>query len=698
MKKFFYRNVFFKLNIHSSNNNSLNFINYNLKYKRTLLTKFKQKLNNIFGNDFQQQKIEPPKSPNSESSEKSYTLNISENNNLQNNLQKINDPYFNFKNFIPLDYLENEINYTNKFFNTLQKEKVEKKLKSLQKEYSVKNNNNLFFKYSENIFLTDIDFTNNFIYFSINYGEFLFRVNVDNTLQNSLQNFTQNDLQSDLEKFSQNNLKNFVNENFYFKICKLFEEKFILKKNLHENLQLIYNKKILNLEIEKFIKKKFGNVPKIDVTYSVILQKMSQCDNFFCNVIDINGETIAIISDLSKNRTLFIIEDIPNLANIEFEYLKNLDIFSFLFTTRDTKFRTNEISHRVYQHGIEKFTKILYNEKDDKFFVDIGKTKNGKFHYITINSKDTTEVYLLIPNLENNLQNNLQDSFNLFCLQKRKIGQQFFFEFHEETNTFFIVTNKEADGELELFTMKIENLSQLLSQKIVDNKNCDNIYFYNTPLSTLYPLQKIYTPQKNQSIFEIDLFSNYLILSIIDQSLPKLIKINLHTLQNSLQNDLQNIDNTLQIFENLEIFKDLHFIENKFNVDYNCKYFHIKGYSLLYKDSLQFIYNLETNEYFTIFGNLKNLETNLECEIVNVDNEIPIKIVKSKHYNQPVDNVTKNCNENCNENDTYCFLIGYGAYNTHLLEDLENYHNNNLFFYYRDYFLQQSLQQQHSHH
>ena len=526
---------------------------------------------------------------------------------------KIKDPYFKLSSdVVECDrYIENETKYFDEYYDSKKKELkwIKNELKELQQNYPFKN----YYKYNDKLTLTHIEPTFNYVYFSFNHDEYNARLPIQDV-----------------------NLDTIYTETFYRSICSSFERKYLTKMSLHSRilsaeysgLELIHNKQTTYGDLEKYLKKnskKYGNDGRI--SYNILNQKTSYCQQYTLTIVEVNTKNIIVLK--KNNKVLHVIDDIPNVANIDIDSTENH--FSFLFTVTDEKHRTNKIYHRVYTDS--DFTafrdSLLYEESDERFFIDIGRTKNDCYSYLSINSKNTTEVYLLVPSKQGDDQ-----PYRLHCIQRRKEGIQFFFEYHKETDTFFLVSNQDADSDLDIYRVS--------GSELLKGEDYEKVLLLK------------HLP--GQAVHEIDIFENYLITYIVDASIPKLLKYDIR------KNN----------FEQLSIPEDTHYIEVCANLDYSGSLYHIKCHSLMFKDPHLVTYNLEDNSMIDVFGAMTGRkESNIVCEAINTNDGIPVKIL----YDKTLLNGTNKC-----------FIIGYGAYGTHLLEELQ-IAENTLFYFYREYFL-----------
>nr|CAG4709037.1 unnamed protein product [Naegleria fowleri] len=477
------------------------------------------------------------------------------------------------------------------------------------------------YRYSEKLLISDIETAGEWILISFNFDEYIARI-------------PKSAIPKEL----------IFSESFYRDVCQTFASRHLSKRSLHSktlslaysNLEVIYNKHEFTSEIEKYVKKNAKKLSKNgSLSYKIMKEKSSHCLKYAATVVDINYRLFVFIK--SEKKLLHVIDDILNISN--FELSPEANGFGLLFTTTDEKHRTSKIFHRFYRnYSFDSFEEqLILEENDDRFFIDIGCTKANTFKYISINSKNTTEVHLLHSDGNGN--------YSRTCLHSRQNGIQFFFEHHKETDTFFIISNSSPNTDLDIYRA---------SGSDVRNSSGET------------PKTLIYRHKSDQSIHEIDIFSKYLVVYIVENSLIKLLKY-----------DIAN-----NKFEYLPVVPDTHYIELGANLEYHENRYNVKCHSLLHQDPIKVSYDLDTNNLMNVFnpssssslehGSHTNENSNLICECTEIgSNHIPIKILYDKTKIKP---------------DSKCFVVGYGAYGTHLMEDLQ-VSSNTLYYFYREYFL-----------
>ncbi|KAG2374408.1 hypothetical protein C9374_010692 [Naegleria lovaniensis] len=531
---------------------------------------------------------------------------------------EINDPYYKlpFNEVALQDYIHQESEYYDQYFTEHKAEvkRVKTQLKDMQKNFKSRN----VYRHSDKLLISDVETAGEWILISFNFDEYVARIPKSTVPEDLI-----------------------FSERFYQDVCETFERQNLSKTSLHSktlsstnvNLEVIYNKHGFTVEIEKYVKKHAKKISKDrSVSYKITKEKSSHCLKYTATVVDINDRLFVFVK--GEKQLLHVIDDIPNVSN--FELSPEPNGLGLLFTTTDEKHRTSKIFHRFYRnYSFDSFEEqLILEEKDDRFFIDIGCTKTNIFKYISINSKNTTEVHLL--------ESDGNGNYTRTCLHRRQNGIQFFFEYHKESDSFFIISNSSENTDLDIYRASGSDVRRASSEVI--------------------PKSLIYRHKIGQSIHEIDIFSKYLVVYIIENSLIKLLKY-----------DIAN-----NKFEYLPMVPDTHYIELGANLEYHENRYSVKCHSLLQQDPIKVSYNLDTNTLVNIFnysckhGTNDIYNPNLVCECTEIGNNIPIKILYDK---------TKINSE------SKCFVVGYGAYGTHLMEDLQ-VSSNTLYYFYRQYFLE----------
>jgi oligopeptidase B len=165
-----------------------------------------------------------------------------------------------------------------------------------------------------------------------------------------------------------------------------------------------YSRMIAKSEFQIYIRRKIfppdspeevildGNLVALEHDYLFISTiKMSHDHKLMAYIVDTTGtETFRVIIknlETGDELTEEIIEDVVNA-----EWLK--DGKTLLYTVADDKKRPS----RVFLHRLGTPTsldKMIYEEKDDRFFLDIVRSKDWKYLFINANSKTSAEIILV---------------------------------------------------------------------------------------------------------------------------------------------------------------------------------------------------------------------------------------------------------------------------------------------------------------
>jgi oligopeptidase B len=118
---------------------------------------------------------------------------------------------------------------------------------------------------------------------------------------------------------------------------------------------------------------------------------------------------------------------------------------------------------QVYRHVLGTDSKndmLVYEEKDEKFSLGIGKTITNKYIVIQIASSTTSETWLIDAN---------QANTNPFVFLKRKQGHLYDIGHHE--NGFYVLSNSNASNKRLLFSKDIPREIESCSEVIAHNVN-----------------------------------------------------------------------------------------------------------------------------------------------------------------------------------------------------------------------------------
>ena len=137
------------------------------------------------------------------------------------------------------------------------------------------------------------------------------------------------------------------------------------------------------------------------------------------------------IIDLTTGKQL---DDV--IEEISGEIVWNSDSKSLFYMKMDEEHRPFELFMHVL--GTNQSEDIqLFKEDDQKFWLDIDKTQDGKYLIVASASTETSEQYLM----QLNKDSGDKDLHPLICLQPRQFGVRYYVESHEDN--LYIVTNKD---------------------------------------------------------------------------------------------------------------------------------------------------------------------------------------------------------------------------------------------------------------
>jgi oligopeptidase B len=150
------------------------------------------------------------------------------------------------------------------------------------------------------------------------------------------------------------------------------------------------------------------------------------------------------------------------------------DSKTFLYTVLDESNRP----YKVFKHTLfETNDELIYHEKDDAFYINLSKSDNKKYIFITMVSQNTSEVYYLSSDNKN-------DQIKLF--EKRLKGTEYYIEQYEDY--FFIITNRDNAFNFKIMKTELDN--------------------------TIYQNWKEFIPHReNVRIDDIKLFENYIVIT-----------------------------------------------------------------------------------------------------------------------------------------------------------------------------------------
>lgn len=137
-----------------------------------------------------------------------------------------------------------------------------------------------------------------------------------------------------------------------------------------------------------------GNLVALEHDYLFISTiKMSHDEKMLAYIVDTTGtETFRVIIKNLVTGDEYLQEIIENVVNVE--WLK--DNKTLLYTVADDKKRPS----RILLHKLGTPTsqdQLLYEENDDRFFLDIVRSKDWKYFFINANSKKAAEILVVDP-------------------------------------------------------------------------------------------------------------------------------------------------------------------------------------------------------------------------------------------------------------------------------------------------------------
>jgi oligopeptidase B len=144
------------------------------------------------------------------------------------------------------------------------------------------------------------------------------------------------------------------------------------------------------------------------------------------------------IDTLGSERFALFIKDLET-NRLYSEQISNIG-YSVAWADNNTIFYTivdhAKRPYMLYRHTLNSDPAndvLIYHEPDDLFWLDVSRSKSGKYLFMDIGSHTTTEVYYLNTSTP-------EDSFSLFYPRKQDI--EYYVKHHEEN--FLILTNEKA--------------------------------------------------------------------------------------------------------------------------------------------------------------------------------------------------------------------------------------------------------------
>eukprot|EP01124_Arcella_intermedia_P032407 TRINITY_DN7554_c0_g1_i1.p1 TRINITY_DN7554_c0_g1~~TRINITY_DN7554_c0_g1_i1.p1 ORF type:complete len:728 (+),score=174.30 TRINITY_DN7554_c0_g1_i1:24-2207(+) len=213
---------------------------------------------------------------------------------------------------------------------------------------------------------------------------------------------------------------------------------------------------------------------------SVNVLKVSPDQRYLAFTMDIAGDENygGYIMDLT-NHTL-LKDRIPLITNLEW-----FDENTLLYTIPDSLKRPCSVwYHRIGQPTSQDVS--IFNEPDDKFFVDILATKDKKYFTININSKTTSEIHLLSAG---------KSIGKPRLVMPREEGVEYFLD--HQHNYFLIITNRCN--------------SQNYQVEIVNENDISDVSKW-----------RVIIPSSDSKIEDIDVFQDNVVLYERHEGLPKI--------------------------------------------------------------------------------------------------------------------------------------------------------------------------------
>ncbi|XP_032231488.2 prolyl endopeptidase-like [Nematostella vectensis] len=169
----------------------------------------------------------------------------------------------------------------------------------------------------------------------------------------------------------------------------------------------------------------FGRLP----SFSVSNFKLSPSRKFLMFILDTpNAETPSAQIIKVWDGPLTLVDSIPSVANVEW----GADDGTIYYTTINNLLRANKLwRHKLKTEMVKD--ELVFEEKHERYYLDISSTKDRTYLTINSNAKTTSEVCLI----------NLQDgSFAYHPLYHREVNTEYYIEHRNED--FFILSNDQG--------------------------------------------------------------------------------------------------------------------------------------------------------------------------------------------------------------------------------------------------------------
>jgi oligopeptidase B len=177
--------------------------------------------------------------------------------------------------------------------------------------------------------------------------------------------------------------------------------------------------------------------------FSLGTLKLSPCQTFLAYSYDVDGSEYYRISVKNVQSGKIVGHTITDTHGTA-EWLS--DSSGFIYTRLDEQFRP----YKVFFHDImqpQEKDSLLFHDKDDAFFIDIHKSKDGKYIFVQTASSTTSEAWFV---------SSQAPLGELQCIEPRNHGREYYAE--SKDDILFIMTNDNAKN-FKIMQTTIENPS-----------------------------------------------------------------------------------------------------------------------------------------------------------------------------------------------------------------------------------------------
>ncbi|MFN5309118.1 MAG: S9 family peptidase [Candidatus Kapaibacterium sp.] len=177
--------------------------------------------------------------------------------------------------------------------------------------------------------------------------------------------------------------------------------------------------------------------------FSLGTLKLSPCQTFLAYSYDVDGSEYYRISVKNVQSGEIVGHTITDTHGTA-EWLS--DSSGFIYTRLDEQFRP----YKVFYHDImqpQQKDSLLFHDKDDAFFIDIHKSKDGKYIFVQMASSTTSEAWFV---------SSQAPLGELQCIEPRNHGREYYAD--SKDDTLFIMTNDNAKN-FKIMQTTIENPS-----------------------------------------------------------------------------------------------------------------------------------------------------------------------------------------------------------------------------------------------